>query len=69
MIFPTIKTLEELASFESAEALLRAALTRQVVTRLPKIVERDGQHVILLPGEPGYEDAGLPPEAFNPWKL
>jgi hypothetical protein len=40
-----------------------------VVTRLPKIVDRDGEHVILLPGDPGYDRAGVPPEAFNPWKV
>lgn len=69
MIFPTVRTLEELATFDDAASLLKATLARKVETRLPKIVDRDGAHVILLPGDEGYDEAGVPPEAFNPWKL
>jgi 8-oxo-dGTP pyrophosphatase MutT (NUDIX family) len=69
MIFPTIRTLEELSAFPSAEAAMRACHGKVVEGRMPKIVEVDGRHVLLLPGDPGYEAAGLPPESFNPWRV
>ncbi|MNS47831.1 NUDIX domain protein [compost metagenome] len=69
MIFPTVRTLEELSAFATAADALRACHHRPVVARMPKIIDRDGELVFLLPGDPGYDAAGLPPERFNPWKL
>jgi 8-oxo-dGTP pyrophosphatase MutT (NUDIX family) len=69
MIFPTVRTLEELSAFPTAADALRACHHRPVIARMPKIIEQGGELVFLLPGDPGYDAAGLPPERFNPWKL
>jgi 8-oxo-dGTP pyrophosphatase MutT (NUDIX family) len=51
LVFPTIKTLEQLARFGSADELLRWAAARQVDPMEPRLV--GGR--LLLPGEPGYD--------------
>jgi 8-oxo-dGTP pyrophosphatase MutT (NUDIX family) len=57
LVFPTIKHLEQLSAFASADALLAFATGREVVPVEPRVV-MGGEHArILLPGEPGYEDA------------
>jgi 8-oxo-dGTP pyrophosphatase MutT (NUDIX family) len=54
LVFPTIKHLEQLAGFASADALLDHARGREVGPVQPRIV-RDGERVrLVLPGEPGY---------------
>jgi 8-oxo-dGTP pyrophosphatase MutT (NUDIX family) len=56
LVFPTIKHLEQLASFGSVEATIAAARRRDVVAVQPRIiVEGEGARV-LLPGEPGFDD-------------
>jgi len=57
LVFPTIKHLEQLSSFESADALLSFATGREVVPVEPRVVLGGEAARILLPGEPGYEDA------------
>jgi 8-oxo-dGTP pyrophosphatase MutT (NUDIX family) len=57
MIFPTLRTLEELATFKSAAEALAACRERVVVTNLPRVVVRDGEPLVLLPGDAGYDDA------------
>jgi 8-oxo-dGTP pyrophosphatase MutT (NUDIX family) len=57
LVFPTIKTLEALARFDSAEELLRWADGREVVPVEPRVVVEGEVARVLLPGEPGY-DAG-----------
>ena len=57
LVFPTIKHLEQLSSFESADALLAFATGREVVPVEPRVVLGGEAARILLPGEPGYEDA------------
>jgi 8-oxo-dGTP pyrophosphatase MutT (NUDIX family) len=70
MIFPTIRTLEELATFQTAADALAACQDRQVVANLPRIIERDGEPVVLLPGDPGYDEAaGGEPVKFDPSKV
>ncbi|MDB5101393.1 MAG: hydrolase, partial [Cyanobacteria bacterium RYN_339] len=70
MIFPTIRTLEELATFKTAADALGACRDRRVAANLPRIIERDGVPVVLLPGDPGYDDAaGGAPVAFDPSKV
>jgi 8-oxo-dGTP pyrophosphatase MutT (NUDIX family) len=54
LVFPTIKHLEQLAAFESVDAALAAARTRDVQPVQPRIVVEDGSARVLLPGEPGY---------------
>jgi 8-oxo-dGTP pyrophosphatase MutT (NUDIX family) len=57
LVFPTIKHLEQLSAFETAEALLEHARGKEVLPVVPR-VEMAGEHArILLPGEPGYEEA------------
>src|SRR5436190_22899404 len=61
MIFPTISNLEAIARFpKSADLLAAAAAIEDVPTILPRIAP-DGEGVrILLPGDPGYEEAVRP---------
>ncbi len=56
LVFPTIKQLERLGRFASAEALLTHARSSAVTAIQPRIVGA-GEHArILLPGDHGYED-------------
>ncbi|HSD77564.1 MAG TPA: NUDIX hydrolase [Solirubrobacteraceae bacterium] len=57
LVFPTIKHLEQLAGFASADALLAHATGREVVPVMPRVVLGGEVARILLPGEPGYDDA------------
>lgn len=55
LVFPTIKHLEQLAEFATADALLDYARDRVVGPVQPRVVS-DGEHArIVLPGEPGYD--------------
>lgn len=56
---PTRKHLELLAEFHSARDLLDYAVTQRPVTRVePRVlVADDGSWTVVLPGEPGYEEA------------
>ena len=55
LVFPTIKTLEQLAPFQSADALLEWAQGRDVVPVEPRVVVEGEVARVVLPGEPGYE--------------
>ena len=55
LVFPTIKTLEQLAESPSVAEALDAARAREIVAILPRVVVRDGSAHVLLPGEPGYD--------------
>jgi 8-oxo-dGTP pyrophosphatase MutT (NUDIX family) len=57
LVFPTIKHLEQLAAFGSVAEALAAARERTVEPIEPRVVARDGQGHVLLPGEPGYDEA------------
>jgi 8-oxo-dGTP pyrophosphatase MutT (NUDIX family) len=57
LIYPTVRTLQELATFDTIEALLAAAVDRPELRPVqPHIqVDADGRYVnILHPDEPGY---------------
>jgi 8-oxo-dGTP pyrophosphatase MutT (NUDIX family) len=55
LVFPTIKHLEQLAGFATADALLDYARGRIVGPVQPRVIS-DGEHArIVLPGEPGYD--------------
>jgi 8-oxo-dGTP pyrophosphatase MutT (NUDIX family) len=56
LVFPTIKHLEQLAGFASADELLRHARGREVRPVQPRVVMSGETARILLPGEPGYEN-------------
>lgn len=55
LVFPTIKTLEQLAPFASAGALLQWARGRTVEPIRPRVITEGEIARIVLPGEPGYE--------------
>jgi 8-oxo-dGTP pyrophosphatase MutT (NUDIX family) len=57
LVFPTIKQLEGLLPFGSAEEAMAGARTRKVEPILPKVGMVDGTPSVLLPGDPGYDDA------------
>ena len=54
LVFPTIKTLEQLAGFSSADALLEWAAGRDVEPVEPQVIGDGPTARIVLPGEPGY---------------
>lgn len=71
MIIPTISNLAALARFDTADEVVEAARSiAEVPAILPKLVHEDGGSRILLPGDPGYDEAGLadlpPPQAPLP---
>lgn len=55
LVFPTMKTLEQLVPFPSAGALLQWAQGRSVAPVRPRVVGEGETARIVLPGEPGYE--------------
>jgi 8-oxo-dGTP pyrophosphatase MutT (NUDIX family) len=55
LVFPTVKTLETLLPYSSAEQVLAAAPERRVEPILPRVVGTRDEHRVLLPGDPGYE--------------
>jgi 8-oxo-dGTP pyrophosphatase MutT (NUDIX family) len=54
LVFPTIKTLEQLAPFASAAEILAWAEGREVVPIEPQVVVEGEVARVVLPGEPGY---------------
>jgi 8-oxo-dGTP pyrophosphatase MutT (NUDIX family) len=57
LVFPTIKHLEQLREFSSVSELLEYATGREVLPIEPHVIVEGEVARILLPGEPGYEDA------------
>jgi 8-oxo-dGTP pyrophosphatase MutT (NUDIX family) len=58
LVFPTIKHLEQLSAFATADALLEHARGREVLPVQPRVLVTGETARVLLPGEPGYEAAG-----------
>lgn len=59
LIFPTIRNLQAIGRFDTSAALLDAAAAiEEVPAILPRIVNDHGGVRILLPGDPGYSEAG-----------
>jgi 8-oxo-dGTP pyrophosphatase MutT (NUDIX family) len=57
MIFPTIRNLEIVAQFETAQEVLDYANALVDIPRTePRFADRDGALVILVSGDDGYED-------------
>ena len=57
LVFPTIKHLEQLTEFGSVEEVLEHARARRVQPVEPRVLVDGGVAQVLLPGEPGYDDA------------
>jgi 8-oxo-dGTP pyrophosphatase MutT (NUDIX family) len=56
LVFPTIKHLEQLSGFASADELLAHARGREIHPVQPRVVHQGETARIVLPGEPGYAD-------------
>jgi 8-oxo-dGTP pyrophosphatase MutT (NUDIX family) len=56
LVFPTIKTLEQLSGFENADALVDHARGKEIRPIQPRVVMGGETARILLPGEPGYDE-------------
>lgn len=55
--FPTVRTLEQIDGFASAEALWRWAEGRRPEPTVPHVVTEGEVSRVVLPGEPGYGSA------------
>jgi 8-oxo-dGTP pyrophosphatase MutT (NUDIX family) len=55
LVFPTIKQLEQLSAFPSADALLDHARGSEIGPIQPRVVGSGEEARIVLPGEPGYD--------------
>lgn len=55
LVFPTIRHLEQISTFASADALLKHAHGREVRPVEPRVLLSGETARIVLPGEPGYE--------------
>jgi 8-oxo-dGTP pyrophosphatase MutT (NUDIX family) len=54
LVFPTIKHLESLLPYSNSDEVLAAARDRVIEPVLPRVVGEEGDHRVLLPGDPGY---------------
>jgi len=57
LVFPTVKTLEQLSPFATADDLLAHARGKEVKPIEPRVIVAGEDSRVVLPGEPGYEDA------------
>lgn len=55
--FPTIKHLEALVTLPDAAAVLASAAEREVTPVTPRVIGTTDEFRVVLPGEPGYDDA------------
>lgn len=55
LVFPTIKQLQQLSGFGSADELLAYARGREVLPIEPRVIGSGEMARIVLPGEPGYD--------------
>jgi 8-oxo-dGTP pyrophosphatase MutT (NUDIX family) len=57
MIFPTIRTLQSVAHFDTARDVLEYANSLTAIARIePRLIMRGATPIILLPGDVGYDD-------------
>jgi 8-oxo-dGTP pyrophosphatase MutT (NUDIX family) len=64
IIFPTMRNLDAISRFDSADEVLEAArLQPEVPPALPRLLQENGGTRILLPGDPDYDD--IPPDGAN----
>ena len=66
MRFPTTRTLEEFAAYDSVGALMAAMRAKRNIPAILPHISRAGGRV--LPGEPGYTDIAAPDEQGK-WKI
>ncbi len=56
IVFPTVRNLEELAGFATAQEVMAAARERAVQPILPKVLGSREDWRVVLPGDPDYPD-------------
>jgi 8-oxo-dGTP pyrophosphatase MutT (NUDIX family) len=56
LVFPTIKHLQQLSSFDSVQSLLDHARDREIRPVQPRVLGQGETARIVLHGEPGYDD-------------
>jgi 8-oxo-dGTP pyrophosphatase MutT (NUDIX family) len=56
LVFPTMKHLQQLSAFATADELLSHAAGREVHPVQPRVLLQGETARIVLPGEPGYDD-------------
>ncbi|HWE33568.1 MAG TPA: NUDIX hydrolase [Solirubrobacteraceae bacterium] len=56
LVFPTIKHLEQLSAFATADELLEHARGREVKPVQPRVVLGGETARVVLPGEPGFDE-------------
>jgi 8-oxo-dGTP pyrophosphatase MutT (NUDIX family) len=62
LVFPTIRHLQELSMYESVGKVLDTGRQRRIEPIEPRVVlDQGGVARVLLPGEPGYDDAPVQP--------
>jgi len=66
LVFPTIKTLETLLPYATAEEVMAVAPGRSVEPVLPRVIGTRENHRIVLPWEEGYEDAAADLDRLAP---
>ena len=54
---PTWTTLRELEPFASVDAATEWARHRRISRRMPKMLDENGRRMLLLPGDPQYQEA------------
>ena len=60
LVFPTVRTLETLVPYASADEVLAAAPRRDLAPILPRVTGTRAEHRVLLPDDPGYDEAAAP---------
>jgi 8-oxo-dGTP pyrophosphatase MutT (NUDIX family) len=55
LVFPTIKHLEQLSAFDSADELLAYARGQEIRPVQPRVLVSGETARVVLPGEPGYD--------------
>lgn len=56
MLVPTVRTLRLLAPMASVDEVMTYATTTVVRRTQPREIERDGQLVVVVPGDPDYDE-------------
>ncbi|MEX0993218.1 MAG: NUDIX hydrolase [Solirubrobacterales bacterium] len=56
LVFPTIKQLESLSRFATAQEAIADAAAQEVEPILPKVAVVEGEPRVLLPGDDGYDE-------------
>jgi 8-oxo-dGTP pyrophosphatase MutT (NUDIX family) len=56
LVFPTIRTLQRLTAFDSVEDAMTTARQTETDSIQPRVVQRGDETLVVLPGEPGYDD-------------